>query len=325
MNPVEVIIHCIGLLLWTSAVPNDPGLHAIMPAVQASRFPAGAEPRMANPEAFTNIQTHTALLIFPAAAILDDSKWPAQQIAAPQQLQQRLQGYRHIRFAGEQVSFITGAPNNTASFTSPMPKMNCGRTRLTPNYHWPYESAAAVIDVPEGEVQACDAGSIAPGRIDATLKLKTAGTLTVIGTKPSDGSVKVLVLKITSPQTLYLANVPLARVINPHLFHETGDKHYLAYWGMVGRNKVTPCSGAPALAANESVPACAPPPFIPTGPGTGTDPNINARFAASQQRTAVALGGPGGRAAGTIAQKIPDNAVLELLTVNSECSNTGWP
>src|SRR5687768_13255585 len=123
-----VVVHFVGLVLWTSAVTNDPGLHAILPRVH----PVVSEPHSDTPShqriaAFDTIERHEAVLIFPASAVHDDSQWPSLPVDIPQKapvpVQQRLVGYRHIRLNGEHLTMIPGAPNDPAAIPPSMPRI----------------------------------------------------------------------------------------------------------------------------------------------------------------------------------------------------------
>jgi hypothetical protein len=325
MNTVQIVIHCIGLLLWTDRVTNDPGLHGIMPRVQASRWVPGAEPRGLDLDTISHYEPHTAMLIYPRAARDNTaSNWPAQPFAIDRTLVARLKNYEYIEFKGEHVSFVAGAANPRASIPAQMPRFRCdGASNLAPDYEFPYPSAAAKIDLPEGVMNACYAGyDVAPERIDTTVTLNTAGRLTIVGKIPGTAGTKVLVLKFDQSSTIFLANVPLGRALHGTHHTETGDKHYYAYWAMLGKHKKSSCSGPPRVdekvMRNEQTrpkPCAQKPLFSPRAP---TDPRTLADARRIAQR-GTALGGPQPAAAAD------PKDVLEIITANSECSNTGWP
>lgn len=303
MNPSQVVvIHFIGLVMWTSAVANDPGVHAILPRVQPSSVVADTDPhhhqRARGVAAFNTIEPHVGVLLFPASALHDDSNWPALPFALPA----NNPPFLHVALAGEHLNFITGAPNDPVTVKPTIPKLRCDNaTGFIPGFQWPYAEAAAVVDVAEGEVYGCNATL---GRTDSRLKLQTSGLLTIVGTKP--GEVKTLVLKINSPTLVYLANVPAAYLEQGAAYTPTGDSHTLAYVAMLGKSKTNPCTAAaarrsaarpkpgPAIVATTNPQPCTePPPLIPPGQ--------------------------------TPPPRIPDPLPAIMGIVNSECSNTGWP
>lgn len=70
MNPKEiVIIQFIGLVMWTTALANDPGLRAILRRVDWRATLAHT------------VEPHTAMLVFPQAAVVkEQSTWPTQPL-----------------------------------------------------------------------------------------------------------------------------------------------------------------------------------------------------------------------------------------------------
>jgi hypothetical protein len=294
----QVVIHFIGLVMWTASVTNDPGLHAILPRVHPSVvLDTSGHHETHRIAAFETIQKHTALLLFPQSAVVaSQSTWKTQRIADPQFLQPALHGYHQVALAGEQLTFLPSAPNPVpAAMPTNIPKFSCpSQPPLVAGFQWPYSEAAAVVDVPEGELSVCEAQNVAPGRVDARLTLETGNTLTVIGSR--SGSVKTLVLNTSAPLTIYVVNVPFARILDPTTFNEIGDKHYYAYWAMVGHDKTSNCSGPPTRQGSVG-PCGGNPPVFFRRPKPGTKPSRTDRHIGTNSAE----------------------------TANSECSNTGWP
>lgn len=345
MDATQAVIHFIGLVLFSTQVANDPGLHAILPTIQhtvsnpdptdhqnhqmqfslARRSPAHATPAGPAPAAVpANIEPHMSLLIFHKDLVPNNApqQWNPSTILSKWPNATALTDYRYVELAGEHITFLVDAPNNPpATLPTNMPKFSCPNTTapgLTPDYQWPYSKAAAVVDIPEGALSVCRVTKVADGRIDTRLVLNTGGTLTVYAQKA--GVIKTLVLKTTGTPTIYVANVPPPRVDLTD--KPNGDAHYYAYFKMIGKDKSSNCSGAPGVPPNtpyvadcKEEPVFIPP--SPTGTGTGTSTTFNSRFVAISRR-AVALGGPA-------ASSQKQDPVLELMTANPECSNTQWP
>lgn len=317
MDATQVVIHFIGLVLFSTQVSNDPGLHAILPAIHAAPqtdthvppvpplvdvkhlAPARAlEPspgaRAVAPASLSaNIEPHVALLIFHQDIVANDSQWPTSTILSKFPHAKALASYRFVALTGEHITFIVDAPGNPrAKLPTNLPRFSCGTLRLTSGYQWPYAQAAAVVDIPEGRLWACEPRKIASGRIDTRLVLNTTGMLTVVAVK--SGVLKTLVLKTTGKPTIYLANVPPPRIKGTNTAI-SGPPHFQAYWQMIGRGQINTCSGPPIVAKGA-------PPLLPCEPA----------FAAP-----VTSAGPGSM------KEYLDVGVI--FSANAECSNTQWP
>lgn len=330
MDTTQVVIHFIGLVLFSTQVSNDPGLHAILPTIthdfnpssilnpptQVAAAPSSSASPSAAPASFaTHIEPHVALLVFREDIVVNDSQWYASPIVSRFPEATELASYKYVQLTGEHVTFIVNAPNNLAAgLPANMPRLpTCGTTgELTSSYQWPYSQAAAVVDIPEGTLSVCKKAELA-GRIDTRLMLNTTGTLTVVATK--SGIVKTLVLNTTNNPTIYLANVPPPRGEG---LAPAGVRsgHYLAYYRMIGKETST-CAGPPRPdACAPTMPDCGMTPGFPIiAPATtvaiGRFVQLRCNIRALFQRA-----GTGGT-----HQPIRDS----MPSVNAECSNTQWP
>lgn len=320
MDATQVVIHFIGLVLFSTHVTNDPGLHAILPAIHfeppthgnptqpvtaassssaspgvAHASPAApsssASPGAAHASVSTNIEPHVALLIFHEDVVANDSQWQASTIVSRFPQAATLASWKYVKLTGEHITFIVDSPSNPRAKLPPnMPRLprlpGATPTGLTSGYQWPYSKAAAVVDIPEGTLSACHATTIAAGRIDTRLTLNATGTLTIVAAK--SGVVKTLVLNTSTNPTIYLVNVPPPRVKGTDAA-TAGDSHFRAYCSMIGKDQTGTCS-RPSVAANaEPVLGCEPVFFAP-GSTTGGFLEV----------------GP-------------------IFSANAECSNTQWP
>jgi hypothetical protein len=317
MDATQVVIHFIGLVLFSAHVSNDPGLHAILPDVKQKFFtapvigdlpktiaaePASAGHDTAHPPLSTanpnpsdahvnfapNIESHITLLIFHEDLVADDSQWPTSTIISRFPHAETLTSYKYVKLTGEHITFIAGAPNDSpVALPENLPhlSLSCPTTGLTSGYQWPYSKAAAVVDIPEGTLSTCYS-SVAPGRIDTKLTLNTTGTLTVVAEK--SGAVKTLVLNTLNNRTIYLVNVPPPRV-KGSAEAESGSSHFYAYYSMIGKDLTSTCIHSPSASANMRVVGCDPVFFAPGS--TDSD----------------------------------DREVPPMFSANAECSNTQWP
>lgn len=337
MNAAEVIIHFIGLVLFSSEVTNDPGLHAILPGIHHTvanptlrhehrMHTVSTSPRTKVSSTTStslsgdsaNIEPHMALLIFPSG-IRDQTK--SDWMAAPlPSVIPALAGYEYVPLEGEHITFIADAPGNgAAQMPANMPKLpRANRGALKPEYQWPYARAAAVVDIPEGTLEMCKPPeTVASGRIDTQLILQTTGKLTIVAVKA--GAVKTLVIDTSRSPRIYVANVPPPRlqgapttVSDLHL----RDPHHYAYFRMIGENPPSGKRGIPVVETG-APPVCAcrqEPAFHVTGPGSGSDPTNPAsterRLMASRQE---------------IKEPPQPPSLLGVVVANAECSNTQWP
>ncbi len=337
MNATQVVIHFIGIVLFSTEVTNDPGLHAILPAIRQDfhqppigRLPqsvsadgaSSASPGAAPDHSSAHVEPHVAMLIFHQDLILNESQWPTLAVVSKFPEKTSLAAYRYVELTGEHIAFVVDSHRNGQATLPPnMPRFSCGKTRLAKGYQWPYSDAAAMVDIPEGELSVCDAGTIAPGRMDTRLLLDTSGTLTVVAAK--SGRVNTLVLRTTANPTIYMANVPLPRVKGA--LGATADApHFQAYFDMLDRGRTTVCTGKPlARKGAPAVAGCVTRPVFRT-----LDPALAGADGGFSPPHRVV------RAHGGVRPPVQPPLPLSagqyhpmgiMFMANAECSNTQWP
>lgn len=340
MSATEVIIQFVGLCLFSAGVPNDPGVHAILPRItsglhehatdvelgqastrdarsargaavteeSASQVRRGATPA---PPAGA-IEPHVTMLVFHKDLVDNDSQWPVAMIPGGGN---PLKDYRQVTLNGEHVTFLAHGVNPPlTSLPALMPRFSCPLANgnpalLTSGYQFPYAAAAAVVDIPEGVLEACRPGAVAATRVDTKLTLNTSGKLTVVAMKP--GAAKVLILKTTTAPRIYFLNVPNLWAAGNQTASSIGEKHYVAYYRMIGKDVNSACSGPPAVPGSLSA--------LPSCSSTGSlyrMASANPTISLVANRDAKPLGPLAGP---------PKNEVFDPDTANSECSNSAWP
>ena len=328
MDATQVFIHFIGIVLFSTQVSNDPGLHAILPAIpppalappilQHGHHPAVAmaalepSPVAAVPAAPLTVERHVAWLIFHKDVVANDSQWKTTKVVKTYPQATKLAAYRYVELTGEHIEFMGDTSNNPpALIPRNMPQFSCPTIfGLERGYQWPYSSAAAVVDIPEGTLSTCRTGL---GRIDSRLRLNTTGTLTIVAAK--SGVVKKLILWTTHNPTIYLTNIPPSQ-LKGVAAAGTSAAHFQAYFEMIDRIGFSSCSGAPLVPQGAPpVPACHPLLIPPISPAP---PVADVRFARMLGRVRALF-----RPAPVAPNDIDVNVVFHA--VNAECSNTQWP
>ena len=252
MDP-EAIIHFVGLLVFTtqlngtertqiavtrttSAITANPTSRvvAILPAVKAPPSPYPMEKstqraaRAKQPisgervEAAEVVEPHAALIIYETWARQEESTWPGSQLSTD--TASNLSNFEYVELNGDRVEFVADRPNGRASI--PPQLAHIGGT-LTASYTGPtYPSAAAVFDIPYGDLRACWSKAVGTsGRLDTELRLKNSGTFTI-----RSGN-KTLVLDTNA--TVYVVNVPMDYA-RAHDLNHTARNHFLVYCRMAG-------------------------------------------------------------------------------------------
>jgi hypothetical protein len=279
-SPISVFIHTVGIVLFSSQVPNDCGLKALVPLVAytnpytdpriaraaSSSFQAGSSAKMATTPArwdhpigpAPHVEDHVALLVFPATEYITNTNW-STPITLPGD-----PTYKYVKLDGERIRFETGLPNQASSLANlKLPSLHAlcpSMHSLNANFQPPYFGAAAVFDLPQGNVNAC---LIPNKRIDTEIGLQSSGILTIsastmrvrkeIQLKPdSSGTIKLIV-----------ANVPVSCLTNgycsaPNPSAINGVSHVHAYYAMgdgqmAGMNITDWVSSANQMPTNQCV------------------------------------------------------------------------
>jgi hypothetical protein len=329
------VIHFIGICLFSTQPPNQPGVHVILPRIVAQsanptdriarndfqevRTPA--KPAAA-PSALTQVPTilhptgpdvepHIAFIAFPTTSVMSEVGWHAVPLP-----QANPEGLSYIELRGEHVRFHTlnGLNDPVPTGVSlPLPKVrnSCNATSLTPafqpNGNAGYTGASGVIEIVDGKLSACSATvtdttsgqPVVSNRVDTQLTMTFNGAIVI---RTTDGS-KVLVLSGATP--IYVANVPVPW---PATFTHASNSlpHYLAYYRMTNNPNPSSC---PALGApTGKVPDC------PVQPGF-----IHVFNDHDHRHTNTAV------SQNQLLQSAAKNGGIEAMTSNSECSNSQFP
>jgi hypothetical protein len=228
MSATEAIVQFIGIIMMTAGVPNDPGVHAIVPRIQ---------PRIATfrgvPVGGRNVvEAHTAVVLYETAAKIGISNWTPVPFRGT---------WEYVVLNGERLQFVTGAMNPAPAVPRDLPRACPTAQALQSNYQAPqYPGATAVVDIDEGFLDVCLAqpkSGQANGRADTRLFLKTNGALVLVGTKPNEPA-KTITLQPDA--RVYIANVPPHHLDIPSVASAGGLPHYKAYDAMVGTTNCTP-------------------------------------------------------------------------------------
>jgi hypothetical protein len=232
-TPIPIIVHFVGIALFSSQVPNDCGLKVILPKVVYTA------PKTAQAVKKTNhVEDHAAVLIFRTDSYVPGSSW-GKPIPLPKTKGQTV-SYEYVKLDGDRVRFDSGIDNQGLDFDRPqLPPLVAlcpAMTTLDRRFQPPYNGAAAVFDLPQGAVKAC----IADARIDTEVKFN--GDKTFVISASTMRKTKELRLKpIGGKIELIVANVPVNCLKNgvcspPSTTAMDGMSHVHAYYGMVSQN-----------------------------------------------------------------------------------------
>jgi len=234
--------------------PPAPKLQELKP--QAAPPPIAAPPphqhaapatslatRYSVPRVQRHVEDHVALLLFPNESYVADVNWKPQSDAVNNP------GYSFVRLDKERIRFQTDIPNTATSLQNlRLPRMQkdcCKTMNLDKNYLPPYKGAAAVVDIAQGDVNACQVGSIyGRNRLDTEIALKSNnGLLTIAATIGT--ATKEIRLKPNSSGRIdvIVANVPASYLKNqfdpkPETALD-GVPHYHTYYDMGGATTAT--------------------------------------------------------------------------------------
>jgi hypothetical protein len=323
---IPVTIHFVGLALFSQMVPNDCGLKVILPQVAYSDprtpmsasmqmqpaaprpAPAPAPPQSGNLIAPGNlvpvpigqvhhVEDHVALLVFPAAGYLPTSNWGTPTTLPGDS------SYLYVKLNGERIRFESGIPNQGLVTNLKLPPLQgyCpSLTSLNARFQPPYDGAAAVFDLPQGNVGGCN---YAGKRIDTEVALQSSGFLT-ISASTTRVRKEIRLKPVAGSLNLIVANVPVSCLTptgcaQPNPSALNGVSHVHAYYEM-GEGSTASCMSVTDWISNHS--------------------------ALVAHNSCVMSSLPG--AAGGIS--LPDakrnNGVLSAVQGdNFECSNSAWP
>lgn len=240
-SSIPIIVHFVGLALFSSQVPNDCGLKVILPKVvyTAPKTAAAAtKGKSAAASSSPHVEDHQAVLIFRTGSYVSSSTWgkptllPKNNAAAG--------SYEYVKLDGDRVRFDSGVDNQGLDFNRPqLPPLGAlcpSMTTLDRRFLPPYDGAAAVFDLSQGIVKGCNATT----RIDTEVRFNGDGDLIISAStmklkkelrlKPVDGKVELIVANIpVNCLRNGVCSTPSATAIN-------GISHVHAYYGMAGQS-----------------------------------------------------------------------------------------
>ncbi|HEV7240102.1 MAG TPA: hypothetical protein VGQ36_12755 [Thermoanaerobaculia bacterium] len=234
------IIQFIGIVLFSAQIPNDPGIHAIVPRIAHSHHPNTTVVSFVE-----GVEDHKAVILYRAEDRLTGS---------PLWKPKKLRNWEYVELNGERVQFITDGGNDASAVPILLPRTGAGscdvyqvKPALRPQFQFPYRGAAGVIDIPAGALDACETGS---SRVDTRLAIKTRNVLVITAKKPGE---KAKTITLDAEAVVYVANVPPSFLTDsPDVIHASGEPHWDAYNDMLDK----PCASRPEPAKPVGLSSC---------------------------------------------------------------------
>jgi hypothetical protein len=197
-----LVVRVLGLATVTDQVPNDCGVHVIVPRVEYHAHAGQTAPQ---------VEDHTAMLAVEKKYYDPASTWAMTPIKA-------FPNYLFVRLDGDPIRVLTDginpAPNNVSRLALPSLKGCCtpagALKKLRSEFQAPYTGAAAVLDVPAGKVNACRApGKGTDYRYDMEIVLNYVKSARISGdTMKERKEIRLRNLPLDKPGVVYLANMP---------------------------------------------------------------------------------------------------------------------
>jgi hypothetical protein len=244
MDATTAVIQFIGIVLFSAQVPNDPGVHAILPRLAHAEHAHLSSGNAANIiKDVTGIEEHVAVIIYREEDRLHRvGGWRSEGTLR--------NGWEYVRLRGEQVQFLTNGANDAPKIPTDLPRVRSNSclvaadakpVALRSSFQSPYKGAAAVVDIPFGRLDVCATNTPSvTERVDTRLLIDTEGVLVIAATKTGE---RAKTIALDGDAVVYIANVPPY-----YLFYgeptNAGDPHWQAYNEMLD----TPCPGRPDLA-----------------------------------------------------------------------------
>jgi len=230
MSATEAIVQFIGIVMLTAGVPNDPGVHAIVPRIEGSGLQTERR-AYSLPHLGHGTEKHTAVILYEQSARIGPPTWTPTTFQT---------SWEYVVLDGERIQFVTSAVNGAASVPRDLPHA-CPTMTLQSKFQGPdYMGAATVVDIPEGSLDVClaqNADNNGLGRADTRLFLKTSGSFVIVATKPNKPAKTIT---FHPDATVYIANIP-PRYLDPLSPSVAGGTpHYTAYDEMGGTTNCTP-------------------------------------------------------------------------------------
>jgi hypothetical protein len=197
-----LVVRVLGLATVTDQVPNDCGVHVIVPRVDSTAHAGHDSP---------HVEAHTAMLVVPTDQYDPASTWKMKPMPAYPE-------YMYLELDGDSLRVITNGTNPAPSLkTVRLPSLQgcCAaagpKKKLRPAFQAPYTGAAAVLDVTGGKVVGCRAPAKGENqfRYDTEIFVNHGGTAKISGdTMKERKEVRLRNLSGPKPAVVYLANVP---------------------------------------------------------------------------------------------------------------------
>ena len=242
------IIQFIGIVLFSTGIQRDPGVHAILPRITHTphvehAINKGDLHAMTSSDPDT-VQDHVAVVLYRTKDVIDKSKgWSVSNKTLSG-------GWEFVQLDGDQLQFFTTERNpepkipaglplamapNSVCLTEAKEPVQLSEAFQAPNY----KGAAGVVNIPFGTLQACTARSGGDnGRVDTSLLLKTDGLLVIGAKNPIENKGKTITL--TGNAIVYVANIPPHYLFTGKMEPPTGQPHWMAYTAMLDTTCVAP-------------------------------------------------------------------------------------
>ena len=231
MDISTAIIQFIGIALFSAAIPEDPGVKAIVPRIGDSDDGTAIS-------FIDGVEKHKAVILFRQEDRLHNvGGWRADATLPS--------GWQYVELDGEYVQFITdrrdAEPADPPVDLPGLARLSCRNFFNPPTLaaeflpKTSYKGAAGVFDIPEGRLDACLMG--AGGRADTRLFLDTRNVLIITAKKPGETAKTI---SLDADAVVYVANVPPSYLTDdPEEVHDH-EPHWDAYNDMLGRTCADP-------------------------------------------------------------------------------------
>jgi hypothetical protein len=234
------IIQFIGIVLFSAQVPNDPGVHAIIPRI-------GHDHQQTVESFVDGVEEHKAVILYRKEDLLHTGGWRADHVLH--------NGWEYVELDGERVEFVTDGRNGAAEIPLQLPHTGGGlcstyavKPSLSPQFQAPYRGAVGVVDIPFGTMNACESG--AGSRVDTRLFIRTKGILIISAKKQGE---RAKTISLDEDAVVYVANVPPSFLTDdPEIHRNEGEPHWDAYNDMLGQS----CSARPDPAKPVGLETC---------------------------------------------------------------------
>lgn len=226
-----LVVRVLGLATVTDQVPNDCGVHVIVPRVDYASHAGHDSPQ---------VEDHTAMLVVHKNQYDPASTWTMKPMPG-------YPDYLYLELDGDQLRVVTNGTNTAPSLkTVRLPSLQgcCSaagtKKKLRSTFQAPYTGAAAVLDVTGGKVSGCRAPAKGENqsRYDTEIFVNHEGKATISGdTMKERKEVRLRNLSGAKPAVVYLANLPTCFLDNScqpkTAAAPDGLSHVHAYYSML--------------------------------------------------------------------------------------------